>query len=319
MRIILITQGVSRIVDPLFDSEHEIVGVLESAPRKYNKKVIFSRINRVFRWFYSKFISSDRSLKFVCKNSSIPYRFMTSSDDEGLVAWLREKNPDLMVVFSMSQLLKKSIFSIPTLGTINLHPSFLPEYRGPNPDFWQYLDMEEYPGATVHYIDDGEDTGDIIFQDRMYIPLGTKSPERLDQLVGKLGVALILEALNAIESGHAPRVKQPLESPTRRARNLQPGEHKTVIDWENWPVERVWHVLRGTELWLNALPQPAGVFRGQRWSIGNYDTCSRDTDIPGKIYRIRGRRYVAASDGRIFLSLDFRIKRMILGFIKHAK
>lgn len=303
---------------PLLDSNHDVVGIIESAPRNYLRKRKFNKIKSILRWFYYSFLGGDRSLKALCKSSNIPYRLMISSDDEGLLSWLREKKPDLIVVFGMSQLLKKRIFSIPRLGTINLHPSFLPEYRGANPDVWQYINMEENPGITVHYIDDGEDTGDIIFQDRMYIPLGTKSPERLDQLVGKLGVALILKALNAIESGHAPKVKQPLESPTRRARNLKPGEHKTVIDWENWPVERVWHVLRGTELWLNALPQPAGVFRGQRWSIGNYDTCSRDADIPGKIYRMRGRRYVAATDGRIFLSLDFRVKRMILGFIKHA-
>ena len=314
----MITQGVSRIVPPLLNSKHEIVGIIESAPRNYNKKIKIFRIKRVFRWLFSIFFSGGCTLKMVCKYSSIPYRFMKSCDDEGLEAWLREKHPDVIVVFSMSQLLKKSIFNIPKLGTINLHPSFLPEYRGPNPDLWQYINMEEYPGATVHYVDEGEDTGDIIFQDRVNIPIGTKSPERLDQLVGKLGVSLILKALNAIELGHAPRVKQPMESPTSRARNLHLDEHKTVIDWENWPVERVWHVLRGTELWLNAIPQPSGVFRGQRWTIDNYDACSRDTDIPGKIYRIHRRKYVAAAGGRIFLSIDFRIKRMILGFVKHA-
>lgn len=244
---------------------------------------------------------------------------MVSGEDEGLLSWLREKKPDLIVVFSMSQLLKKSMFSIPRLGTINLHPSFLPEYRGPNPDVWQYINMEENPGATVHYIDEDEDTGDIIFQDRIHIPLGTKSPERLDALIGDLGVSLVLKALDAIEAGEAPRIQQPAESPNSRARNITIDEHKQIIDWENWPVERVWHVLRGTELWLNALPQPAGIFRGQRWSIGNFDSCSRGTDIPGKLYKVNGRRYVAAVDGRIFLSLDFCIKRMILGFVKHAK
>ncbi len=318
MRIVLITQGLSRIVLPLLESEYEIAGVIEAAPRKYNKKNKLLKIIKIFDCLKYKFFNVGRSLKILCEDSNIPYRFMTSSDDEGLQPWLHEKNLDLIVVFSMSKLLKSKIFNIPRFGTINIHPAFLPEYRGPNPDFWQCFYMEEYPGVTVHYIDEGEDTGDIIFKDRMHIPLGTKSPERLDQLVGRLGVDLLFKALDAIESGHAPRVKQPLESPTRRARNLQPSEHKTVIDWEHWRVERVWHVLRGTELWLNALPQPVGFFCGQRWIIDNYDTCSRNTDIPGKLYRDAGRRYVAAADGRIFLTLEFRIKRMILRFLKHG-
>ena len=318
MKVVLITQGVSRIVAPVLDSDHDIVGVIESAPRNHLKKRGFYKIKAMLRWLCYSFFNRDRSLKALCEGLNIPYRFMTSSDDEGLLSWLREKNPDLIIVFSMSQLLKKGVFSIPRLGTINLHPSFLPEYRGPNPDVWQYINMEEYPGVTVHYVDEGEDTGDIICQDRMHIPLGTKSPERLDRLIGKLGVALILKTLNAIEGGYATRVKQPAESPTCRARNLHPSEHKTIIDWENWPVERVWHVLRGTELWLNALPQPTGVFRGQRWLIDDYERCSRNSDMPGNIYRVGRRRYVAASNGRIFLSLDFRIKRMILGFFKHA-
>ncbi|MGI6455390.1 MAG: formyltransferase family protein [bacterium] len=81
-----------------------------------------------------------------------------------LERWVREKNPDFICVKSMSQLLKENIFSIPKYGTINLHPSILPNYRGPNPLFWTMFNQECESGMTVHYINKGEDTGDILRQ-----------------------------------------------------------------------------------------------------------------------------------------------------------
>ena len=307
----MITQGVSRVVNPLIDSNHEIIGILESAPRGYEKRGLLIKLAH---WLRSRWFFSDTSLRRVCERSAIPYRFLRSSNDDGLEPWLRDKCPDVMVVSGMSQLLSAKIFKIPVKGTINLHPSFLPEYRGANPDFWQYYNQEMHPGITVHYVDEGEDTGDIICQARTHIPLGTKAPDRLDHLVGKLGVALILEALDQIELGRVSTVKQPIESPTPRARNLLDHEHESIIDWENWPVERVWHLLRGTEFWLNAIPPPSGVFRGQRWVIGSFDKSPRSSDTPGEVYRTGERRYVAACDGRIFITLDFKVRRMVVGY-----
>ena len=246
LRVLLITQGVTRLVQPLLNSRHIVVGVLESAPRHVIEKSFFSSLLRIPRFFYSKIVKTELTLEQKAKAEGLSYRLMTSSDDQGLIEWVNEIKPDVIVVFSMSQLLKESIFSIPKMGTINLHPSFLPEYRGPNPCFWQYHNMEMNPGVTVHYIDEGEDTGDIIFQERVYIPLGTKSTARLNILIGKIGIPLVLRALDEIEAGVNPRIKQPLESPTARAKHLKLSNHKTIIDWHLWPIERIWNVLRGT-------------------------------------------------------------------------
>ena len=65
-----------------------------------------------------------------------------------------------------------------------------------------------------------------------------------------------------------PRKKQKvINTSHERARNIKPNEHKNFIDYKHWSVERVWHFLRGTESWLNALDQPGGIFKGQRWTI----------------------------------------------------
>ena len=215
----------------------------------------------------------------------------------------------------MSQLLKECIFGLPKYGTINIHPSYLPEYRGANPDFWQYYNMEMNPGVTVHYVNEGEDTGDIIYQKRVYIPLGTRSPDRLDKLIADAGVPLMLKAIQAIKEGNVPRKSQPLYSPTDRARNLKADEHSTIIDWKKWPIERIWHVLRGTELWLNAVEQPKGICRGQRWVVGEYEK-SVNQYLAGSIVKYNGKTAISVPEGYIFLSISFSLKKSVLNILK---
>ena len=316
LRVILITQGVSRLVKPLLNSKFEVVGVIESAPRNYNDNGFYYSLLRLGSRLYSKLTSTDVSLKFFCNSIQKPYLFMTSNNENKLQDWVKSLKPDVIVVFSMSQLLKENIFSIPKLGTINLHPSYLPDYRGPNPDFWQYYHMEMEPGVTVHYIDKGEDTGEIITQERVHIPLGTKSPERLDKLIGKVGVNLILEALGDLESGKVKTTIQPKKSSTPRARNLKPEEHASIIDWHEWPAERIWHVLRGTELWLNAIPKPKGVYYGQRWVVEELEKFSGQNVTPGTVYRRNGRSCVAVREGCIYLACSFNLKQLLITLFK---
>ena len=317
LKIVVITQGVSRIVQPLLDGKHDLVGVIESATRDVLQKKEPAYLYKFARKLYALFKKKNKSLRSLAYEKKIAYRYMVSSNDEGLEEWLKKLQPDLIVVFSMSQLLKENIFSIPVLGTINIHPSMLPDYRGPNPDFWQYINLEMEPGVTIHYIDEGEDTGDILRQERVHIPLGTKSPERLDRLIGDVGVKNLLKIIEELASGTAKSVKQPEESPTARARNIKPEEHKNVIDWRNWETPHVWHVLRGTELWLNALEQPKGLYKGQRWSVGEYILVDKQLHSVRSIFRLGKGYVVATKDGYIKLSVRFSVKRFILHFLKN--
>ena len=76
----------------------------------------------------------------------------------------REINPDIMVSYNYRYILKPDVFSVPARGAINLHISYLPWNRGADPNFWSHLD-ETPKGVTIHYIDFGIDTGDIIGQE----------------------------------------------------------------------------------------------------------------------------------------------------------
>ena len=151
MKIVLITQGVSRLVEPLVNSGHEVVGILESMPRGYNGTTAW--ITVVLKKIYSLMNGRDTFLPDYCRKRGVKYTFIWKKNSKEIARWVESLKPDLIVVFSMSQLLSSDILKLPLFGVINLHPSYLPSYRGANPDFWQYHDMEMNPGATVHYVD----------------------------------------------------------------------------------------------------------------------------------------------------------------------
>lgn len=231
----MITMGVSAIVEPLLTSHHNIVGIIECAPRNSTKnKSVRQRFYHIAKWVYNKLRKQPLYLEDIARTHNIPYYYMNNGSDINLQKWVQGLGPDLMVVHSMSQLLKANIFTIPRYGTINLHPSLLPSYRGSNPWFWMYFNMDLNPGVTVHYIDEGEDTGDIIYQESFAMKLGTTFSELNNCAIKKVGVPLLLKSIDAIANGTAPRIKQPAKSLTNRARNISKNEK--LIAWERWGV-----------------------------------------------------------------------------------
>lgn len=71
---------------------------------------------------------------------------------------------DLIIVHAFMKILPKEIYTAPRYGCINFHPSLLPMYRGQSPTYWVLKNKEPVTGLTCHYVDEGIDTGDIIFQ-----------------------------------------------------------------------------------------------------------------------------------------------------------
>ena len=71
---------------------------------------------------------------------------------------------DLLISHAFMRILPRGLFSAPKYGSINIHPSLLPKFRGPSPNQWVIRNREKVTGLTCHYIDEGIDTGDIIYQ-----------------------------------------------------------------------------------------------------------------------------------------------------------
>ena len=239
---------------------------------------------------------------------------MKKNTQKNLKDFLEQVKPDLVIVYSMSFLLKSDVLEILKHGFINLHPSYLPYYRGANPDFWQYYNAESEQGITIHKIDAGEDTGDIILQEKIKVPLGIKSPERLDILINKHGLPLMRRAISMIEEGENNFQKQEPRPELLKARNIIKSEHKGLIPWELWSVERVWNLLRGTESWFEPIKQPSGIYKGQRWSVGGFEKCVTDQSKLGSVQKKENNYYLVCKDGVINLKIHFSLRSLILSF-----
>lgn len=290
LKIILIAMELSDTVKSIMDSSINIVGIIES--RRKNP--------------------SNRSLELenYCNQKNVAFYYMNSGCDINLEKWVKTINPDLIIVNGMSELLKKNILDIPKKGCINLHPTLLPNYRGGYPIFWTFYDQTVQPGVTIHYLDEGEDTGDIIYQESFELPLGSTEEEFIDYSENKLGVKLLLKAIMDIENNCEPRIKQPKASTTVRARQIKPVEYKEIVDWKDWEIERIWHLLRGTQNWLNVFDfsQIQGDVR--RWRILDYEK-SRAPVVSAKlgtVYKQRNDYFVYCSNGKIYMELDFETK-----------
>ena len=82
---------------------------------------------------------------------------------------MRDLNPDLFITASYGQIIKQNILDIPKHGTVNVHASLLPKYRGPAPIQWAIMNGETETGITIMQTALGVDTGDIYFQRKLPI------------------------------------------------------------------------------------------------------------------------------------------------------
>jgi methionyl-tRNA formyltransferase len=252
-------------------------------------------------------LASGQDLRLYCWRRGIPYYYLIKGDEAGMARWLSGLSPDLMVAYSMSQLLQQSVYSIPRFGTINLHPSLLPKYRGPQPLFWTYYFMDRKAGVTVHFVDEGEDTGAVIRQSSFPIEFGMSLPE-LQSIVHRIGVQVLLAAVSDIEVGKFSAKPQPSHSPTVRARNVDPSE--SLIDW-TWSPKRIWHVLRGG-WFLDSIQGLNGLKRFMRIKVLDYEEAEMSGLTVGRLYKDSSRGYfVACSSGRVFLSFDWTVRHLL--------
>jgi peptidoglycan/xylan/chitin deacetylase (PgdA/CDA1 family) len=138
------------------------------------------------------------------------------------IAALRECAPDLGVVLG-TRILRRPTFSVPSLGCINLHKGKVPEFRGLPPGFWELYEGSRTAGVTVHFVDAGLDTGDII--GAADIPIHPNETEvSLRTKLDVEGTRLLAECVGRIEAGTAVGAPQlasaikPRTKPTRAQR-----------------------------------------------------------------------------------------------------
>ena len=120
---------------------------------------------------------------------------------------LRALQPDVCVTAAFGQILSQEVLDIPKMGTVNVHASLLPEYRGSSPINWCLLNGEKVTGVTTMLTDKGIDTGDILQKSECVIE-EEDTTATLTVKLAELGAGLLIDTLKKLENGTCPREKQ---------------------------------------------------------------------------------------------------------------
>lgn len=178
------------VLKGLVENNHNVVAVV-SQPDKVNarnNKIVFS------------------SIKQYCIEKNIPLLQFAKLNLEGEEP-LKNLSPDIFVTASYGQIIKQHILDIPKFGTVNVHASLLPKYRGPAPIQAAILNGEKKTGISIMKTDIGMDTGDVYFQREIPIEDDDTSTSVFNKLA-TLGVECINEFFNNFEhykNSHTPQ------------------------------------------------------------------------------------------------------------------
>ncbi|WP_397538315.1 hypothetical protein [Rummeliibacillus pycnus] len=127
----------------------------------------------------------------------------------------------------------------------------------------------------------------------------------MEHLEDIIGGKLLLKSIIDIENGSAPRIKQPKERPTVRARQIKASEYKEIIDWEEWEIERIWHLLRGTQNWLNVFDFSEIQGEVSKWRILHFEREEVLSSLKlGTAYQEEDTYFVYCRKGKIYMELS---------------
>jgi len=175
--------------------------------------------------------------------------------DPAFLEQLASFNSDLFVVVAF-RMLPELVWSMPTIGTFNLHGSLLPQYRGAAPLNWVIINGETETGVTTFFIEKEIDTGQMILQDREPIHADDTAGTLHDRLMER-GADLVLKTVRAIEAGNYSRTPQPVVAEPKAAPKL--NRETTEINW-NQPVQTIRNFVRGLSPYPTAWTMINGKF-----------------------------------------------------------
>ncbi len=175
---------------------------------------------------------------------------------EGLEV-LKAFRPDVCVTSAFGQILSEDILNVPPMGTVNVHASLLPKYRGSSPVNWAIIQGEGRTGVTTMLTDKGIDTGDILLQRETEIGPEETAGELTLRLAG-IGAELLIDTLRLMSGGNCPKRKQ-----DEQEMSYYPMlRHDTgAIDWD-MPATSISDLVRGVNPWPCAYSEsPWGTVR----------------------------------------------------------
>ena len=270
----------------LFDAGHEIELVVTNPdkPKGRGMKMIASPV---------KEFALEKGLKI-----SQPEKVRNNIE---FIEEVKAIAPEAICVVAYGKILPKEILEIPTKGCINVHGSLLPKYRGAAPIQWAVLNGDKTTGVTTMYMDEGMDTGDMILKREVEIGEDETTGELWDRL-SKIGAELLVETLEQIEKGIAPREKQENDYTIAPMLNKEMAK----INWEEQTAQEIKNLVRG----LNPIMGAYTMLNGKKYKFWKADVAKQTEIIADNAAIIRSGTVIISNskDGLFIKAKDSILK-----------
>ena len=262
----------------LVEDGHEICGVFTQPDRPKNRghKLMFSPVKQ-----------------YAVEQGLTVYQPLKMKDGTSL-ATVRELNPELIVVAAYGRILPEDILNTPKYGSINVHSSLLPKYRGAAPINWAILDGEKETGVSIMYMAPELDAGDVIRAAKTAID-PEEDAQALTARLAELGAQALAETVEDIARGTAARTPQ---DHTQSTYAPMLTREMSAVDW-TLPAQQIHDQVRGLIPW----PVATMEISGKTFKVFRVEQTGRTTDkAPGTLLAVTKQGLeVACGDGSVLV------------------
>lgn len=272
-------------LEEIIKSGYEVVGVV-TTPDKHAGRGQKMAESAVKKYALSKCLTLFQPIKM---------------KDSEFISQLQKLNPDVIVIVAF-RLLPKEIWSIPKLGTFNLHASLLPQYRGASPINFAIMNGDKESGVTTFFIDDKIDTGEILLQAKTEIKDSDDAGILHDKLKA-IGKQLVIKTLEGLSQGTLKPQKQLLKKGVEYKYAPKLFKEDCQIRWDT-PLEKIHNLIRAlspyptafTHLLINGESKILKIYKG------HYKIEKHILNVGTVIIEGKKTFKIAAADGFYFLS-----------------
>lgn len=244
---------------------------------------------------------NNYNIKMIADTFHLPIKILKKQNlADDLNGWLNEISADVIFVFSFPYKIPEPVLTIPKYGFVNFHPSILPQYRGPDPLFWQIKNGVTETGITAHKVDKNFDSGPIIHIEKEQI----NHHDTYGFLENKLAVTLLRAVMQVLvfmnEDGvnYLPNIEQDKNSSSYYGR---PKETDFIIDWQKQDALSIHNLVRacnpkyqGAVTFYKNVPvrflqtsvQQENIFSAQPGIVMNTDNCLKISCADNKVISI---------------------------------
>ncbi|HXS56619.1 MAG TPA: methionyl-tRNA formyltransferase [Hanamia sp.] len=222
---------------------------------------------------------TESAVKKYAVQKKLPVLQPEKLKDPNFIQTLQSLKADLQVVVAF-RMLPEVVWNMPPLGTINLHASLLPQYRGAAPINWAIINGEKETGVTTFKLQHEIDTGNILLQEKISIADNETAGSLHDKMM-YTGADVLLQTIRQIEDGTIKETPQPSAANFQQSTQAPKIFNETCkIDW-NQPVNKIYNLIRG----LSPYPSAFTYLDEKKLKIFSAEKeKTNQSDEPGKIF-----------------------------------